>query len=266
MYYSTHTRIAGFTIVELMVSISIMSVLLSLVLFNYRTFTNRLAVSGNAQDLSMTMRQTQNFRISAQEASAGNGDFTTPYGLVFRKPTQGDPMNTYMLFADRDGNNRYIEALTACFPGTECVQQLSLRDNVAVGYIKTAGGTQCDTNPDYVSILFKRVTADPIITTYSRSAGFRTCESVEIGVYKTDPVAGAILSEVSMNGTGQMSTTDPQTCGTATTTSYPEIAVPIVSTIREIVYPAHTITTYAGCPDLRVYEGPPPYTRRIAGM
>ncbi len=258
-------RSSGFTIIELMVSISIMSVLLSLVLYNYRTFSNRLAVSGNAQDLNLTIRQTQAFRTSTQESSAGAGDFTTPYGLVFRRVTQGDPMATYLLFADKDGNNRYNSSLTYCLPDTECVQQLALRDNVAVGYIKTAGDAQCDVNPEYVTILFKRATADPVISTYSRAAGFRTCQSVQIGVYKTDPAAGAILSEVSVTGTGAMGTTDPQSCGAATVTAYPERTEPIVSTLREFVYPAHTITTYANCPDLRVYDGPPPYTRRIPG-
>ncbi len=247
---------AGFTIVELMVSISIMSVLLSLVLFNYRTFTNRLAVSGSAQELATTIRQTQSYRLAVQEVTPGSGDFTTPYGLHFTKPTTSGLTQSYIIFADRNLNGQYDGSTSVCTPGTECLQKVDTREGVALGYVRGSGGTNCDpTYDNALSIIFNRAVLDAEIGVYNTSASKRTCTSGTLALYKSDPGRSALLSEVTFSNTGQMTVTEPRSCGVPGTVDTPMGLEVCFATFPPFCYtpltPAMRCTTWSLCPGLR---------------
>ncbi len=118
----------GFSVPELLVTIAIVGIIMSSVLFNYGTFNNDLALSSAAQELSISVRQAQTYGLTVKEVTAGGGQFTFAYGVYF---DVSSPSN-YYLFADTNGNSKY-DVGSGCGSGsTECVEKFVLRNNIKV--------------------------------------------------------------------------------------------------------------------------------------
>ena len=123
----------GFTLIEAMVSVAIVSVIMSVVFFDYATFNDNLALSAAAQELAVTIRQAQTYGLTVKEVSrdiTSGGRFTSAYGVYF---DENDPTH-YYLFADLAGDKKYDVGL-GCGSGpgnTECVEMFTLRNRVRV--------------------------------------------------------------------------------------------------------------------------------------
>ncbi len=90
----------GFSLVELMVSISIFVLITSLTLANYPKFGNKLSLDLLAEDIALSFRQAQIFGSSVVGTkSAGPAAFGA-YGLHFEAPEAGSYNYPYLLFAD----------------------------------------------------------------------------------------------------------------------------------------------------------------------
>ena len=116
------TKKGGFTLVELLVSISIFFIVTAVVLTNYPRFGSNLAIETLTQDIALTIRQAQVFGSAILGTTADSGlESVSPqvfnaYGVHFPLiPTDVDlnPVSyTYTIFADVPGaaggsNNRY---------------------------------------------------------------------------------------------------------------------------------------------------------------
>ena len=123
----------GFTLIEALVSISIVSLIMSSVLFNYATFSDNLTLSSAGQELAIVIRQAQTYGLTVREVTreiTSGGKFDSAYGAYFDK---NDP-TFYYLFADLDGDKKY-DVGSGCGSGlnnTECVEKLVLRNNVRI--------------------------------------------------------------------------------------------------------------------------------------
>ncbi len=175
----------GFTLIEMMVSIAIITLLVSVVFYNYRTFNNRLASSSAGQEIALATRQAQTYGLSVKEVTAGGGDFNTGYGLFLdaSNPT------AFYIFADTNHNGKY-DGDAACSAGTECVQKTPLRD--AVSIVSLCGtdnsGTQYCPPSSAVSlnIVFVRPNTDAVIQ-FTNSGG-----SIVGGTYQSATITLAI--------------------------------------------------------------------------
>lgn len=94
----------GFTMFELMITISIMVIISALVLVNFRGFNRQVAVGRAAQEVSLTFRSAQ-ARALAVQKFAPTGQFPQGYGVFFTKTAN----TSYILFADLDKNGLYAE-------------------------------------------------------------------------------------------------------------------------------------------------------------
>jgi prepilin-type N-terminal cleavage/methylation domain-containing protein len=100
---------AGFTLVELIVVMTIATILLASVIVQQNQWNDSLAVNSQAYELALMVRQAQVYSLGVREDTAGSGSnkFAVGYGIYF------DSDNTrYIFFADRDngsgeGNKRY---------------------------------------------------------------------------------------------------------------------------------------------------------------
>ena len=124
----------GFTLTELVVTISIVVVIMSVVLFNYSKSEDKLALSTATQEVAIAIRQAQVYGTSVRESSAGSRSYNYNYGISF---CLSDPSN-YYIYVDSDGNGHYTGSAggTSC-SGTsgESVEKGSLRNGVTISAI-----------------------------------------------------------------------------------------------------------------------------------
>ena len=92
------TTRAGFTLVELLVVTSILTIVTGLVLVNNNQFGGKILLENLAYDIALSVRQAQVYGISVRQFGAGN--FTVAYGVHFEMSTP----KAYDLFGDVNGN------------------------------------------------------------------------------------------------------------------------------------------------------------------
>lgn len=96
----------GFTLVELLVSIAIVSVILGIVISNQSTYTDGIALTNLADEIGLRMAQAQAYGVAVKEFSPGSSEFSASYGLTFSLLDSGSD-KAYLSFADRNGNQIY---------------------------------------------------------------------------------------------------------------------------------------------------------------
>ena len=70
----------GFTLVELLVSISILLIIISIVVFRFSSFDSIILLRTLAYDIGLSIRTAQSYSLSAQ---GRNDNFRIPYGVSF---------------------------------------------------------------------------------------------------------------------------------------------------------------------------------------
>ena len=110
----------GFTLVELLITISIFVILTGVVLFSQSKFNSSILLTNLAYDTAVTLRQAQTYGINIKEFNTGSGAGKfSPYGVHFDKSA----LNSFILFADLDdinsdgrpeGNGVYDGATSTC--------------------------------------------------------------------------------------------------------------------------------------------------------
>src|SRR5262249_30293499 len=124
----------GFTLAELLVSIAIMLLITTTILFNQKSYDDTTQIKNAAETLSLDIRQAQVYGLSVRETAVGTSDFSAGYGITTTKQALTDTTKNYTLFIDRNPKNGYFDDLGPCnpTPTTECVSQTNLPQSVAV--------------------------------------------------------------------------------------------------------------------------------------
>jgi len=161
-------RGSGFTLVELLVTMSILVVITSMILANYPGFSETLALKRTAQEIALTIRQAQVYGLSVREFGAGSGIFPG-YGVHF--DIAGSP-DTFVLFADANGNKSYDAGDGCGGLSTECVQMFKISTGDKIS--KLCGDQQSsppgDCSLSQLDIVYLRPT--PTVTLKSGSSAF----------------------------------------------------------------------------------------------
>ena len=90
----------GFTLIEFLISIAIVSVILAIVVSNQPKYLDGIALTNLADEVSSMVFQAQAWSAGVKEFSPGLGEFSASYGLTFN--LLGSGSNTaYLFFADR---------------------------------------------------------------------------------------------------------------------------------------------------------------------
>ncbi len=129
-------RGAGFTLVELLVTVSIMVAITSMILANYPKFSGSLALKRTAQEIALSIRQAQVYGLSVREFGAGSGIFPG-YGVHFDISSGSD---VFVLFADTNKNDSYDAGSGCGGSSTECVQKFKISTGDKIS--KLCGGEQ----------------------------------------------------------------------------------------------------------------------------
>lgn len=98
-------RQAGFTLVELMVSISIFAVMTLVVMLKQSDFSGSTLLTNAAYEVALLIRKAQTYGLNVRELQLDNGTklFNIGYG-VHVEQQGGTPLRTFVLFADLPPN------------------------------------------------------------------------------------------------------------------------------------------------------------------
>src|SRR3989339_707098 len=110
----THTPkslVSGFTLTELIVVITIATIITTALVFQQAKWNDNLAVSTQAYDLALMIRQAQIYSLGVKEDTSSSGDkFNVGYGISIRKVNDADgnsAIDKFIFFADADGDKIY---------------------------------------------------------------------------------------------------------------------------------------------------------------
>jgi prepilin-type N-terminal cleavage/methylation domain-containing protein len=189
-----NSKESGFTIIELAVVISIMVIISGVALVNHTKFGNSILLTNLAYDISLSIRQAQQFGTAVRSAS---GSFDTGYGVRFERSDK----THYSLFSDSDRNHAYGEGID------NIIETYTLRRNSEIGHFcgtKSDGSEECSKGKDkinWLDIVFDRPQPGSISDAFILSDRTPSYQSARIIVEN----AQGETKEVHIEITGQIS-------------------------------------------------------------
>jgi type II secretory pathway pseudopilin PulG len=93
------TNSGGFTIIELLMSIAIIIIVSTVVMFQYRDYTINVDLKTQAADIAVILREAQVNATSGKEVVAGSNNFKENYTVRFDTAAK-----TYTIFSDLNNN------------------------------------------------------------------------------------------------------------------------------------------------------------------
>lgn len=180
---------AGFSLVELMISITIMVIVISIVSTSQGAFNGAVLLRGQAYEAALQIREVQ---LNAVGAVGDGGVFRSVYGVHFNSSSATN--GQYNLFKDANSNGFYN-------PGEEYGPQGFFDSRFEIREIRTIGDTMPATGG--LSIVFVRPNFD---ARFFGSGGEVLASSVEVDISRrgsTGTSAGDVRT-VEVTATGQI--------------------------------------------------------------
>lgn len=183
----------GFSLIELMISITIMVIVISIVSTSQGAFNAAVLLRGQAYEAALTIREVQ---LNAVSAVGDAGVFRAVYGVHFNADSASN--GQYAIFKDANSNGFY--------EASEAFGQQSFLDNrFEIRAIRPIGDTMQSSGG--LSIVFVRPNFD---ARFFDTAGEVNASGVEIDIARrgstgSDP--GAVRT-VEVTATGQISVKD----------------------------------------------------------
>lgn len=151
----------GFTLAELIVSVSIIVTFSLIFLVKYRTFTSSISLNNLAYEVGLAIRQAQVYGISVREqGEVGIGEFQYAYG-VFMRTSQP---KTIIFFSD-NVNTGSSEGVYNEGAGTELLEIFTINGKSQIdsfcAYV--GGGTTCTPFTGGLNITFERPDPNALI-------------------------------------------------------------------------------------------------------
>lgn len=162
---------AGFSLIELMVSIGIVVLVLTIVVTNQGSFNGAVLLRSQAYELALAIREIQTSAVSAQADAAG--EFYSVLGVHL--DTDPGENNRYVLFSDGNGNGFFDGAAT---DDIITASQLDARFEIAA--VRRSDGSPLGSGND-ISVTFERPNFDARFKT-SSTGGFDSYQSIQIDI------------------------------------------------------------------------------------
>ncbi len=180
----------GFTILELVVSISIFAMMTALVLSKYGKFNQGVLLTNLAYDVALSIRNAQSYGLSVKSSDRSANDFDEPYGVHFDMYSR----EKFIFFVGSMDKLYYDNQTTQSLSTTQIKRGSSI-SNLCV--VNSSNGS-CD-NVINLDIIFKR--PDPSAIIVESKADSKVYSRAEITVSASDKTTKKII----VNSTGQIS-------------------------------------------------------------
>jgi type II secretory pathway pseudopilin PulG len=162
----------GFTLVEVLVSMSIVVTILGVIVMNQSTYTTSSTLASIADHISLTLSEAQVYGVSVKEVTPGSNNFSAAYGVEFSLVSNSGSNDAYIFYADTDNSGTYDRGWSCSVGGiSECISKTVLQTGYTVSTIceiPLSGAEVC--GPGKVDITFARPNTDAKIA-YFDSAG-----------------------------------------------------------------------------------------------
>ncbi|MDB5266944.1 MAG: hypothetical protein JWN89_759 [Parcubacteria group bacterium] len=198
---------AGYTLIELLVSIGIMLAIISTVFYNQSKYSQSSSLKNAANEVSLSIRQAQVYGISVKELTPGSDDFTHAYGTSFS--IMSGEGSAYILFADRFPYDSMYNDTWSCPTGgsSECMQKINMTTgNSITGLcVIQANSNEICNNVGRVDIAFLRPSTDAKLMFFNGSGNsFSPGNIIGARIILTSSTSGLTRSIV-VYTTGQIS-------------------------------------------------------------
>jgi prepilin-type N-terminal cleavage/methylation domain-containing protein len=144
--------IRGFTLVELMVSVSIFAFMTAFLLAKYGTFNRGIFLTNLAYDIALTIRSAQSYGLNVQGVDGAPEPFKFRSGFGVHFETESPD---FFLYADYNGSNVYDSG------DGEPLSEYSIKRNNKI--VELTYGANCDQPTEVLDITFLRPNPDAII-------------------------------------------------------------------------------------------------------
>jgi putative endonuclease len=144
--FASRKSSAGFTLVELMVSIGIMVMITLIAVSGRAQYDGSLLLTNLAYDISLSIREAQVYGVNVKKSNATiTGDqFDASYGVNFST----SPNDRYYLFADLNENRNYDG-------GDQLVRTYMIKNNNKIAGV-CAGAANCSPGSGTLNVTFHR--------------------------------------------------------------------------------------------------------------
>lgn len=204
---------AGLTFIELIVVISIFSVIASVTLFNFSSFSTNITSQNLAQQIALSIKQAQSESISGTrrvlfDPSDQDPEGLPSYGVYFKydpaSASRSEDGSSYIYFADKNGNGLYDPSGSGCdqITGTECLSVITIDTSDRItGVCADMNCTTSNNGAGELTVTFKR----PFPTAHIRLNGGSSDEA--FSEIRISSIKG-ISRLVTLNSLGQISVKD----------------------------------------------------------
>lgn len=170
--------IAGFTLVELVVTISIFVLLSVVALVNFRQVDNSLVLQNVAHQVALVARKAQISGISVQGISAGAVTLFPSYGINFDTSRN----TSFVLFSDTTVINKLFDGVCPkALPTDECAQRYTLAQGYTIKQLcgnQKTGGALATCALTRLDVSFTRPNPDALIIGNGGTGPFSDAEVV----------------------------------------------------------------------------------------
>ncbi len=167
----------GFSLVELMVVISIFLIITGVVFANLPNFRDKSFLQLIAQEIAVTIRQAQVFGVATRVSLADFDKFPS-HGIYINL---FESNNSFIFFSDSlpsgdpPGDGLFDPNILCGQSGSECVEKFMINGAVKIANVWGCNNSGCNTDvgPDGATILFKRPYPEALLNPASDYSHYR---------------------------------------------------------------------------------------------
>lgn len=174
---------AGMTYVELIVVLSIFSMMSALSIYNYETFQNKVDIKNLANDVALKLFEAQNSAVSGKLPILPPDPWKPSYGIYFNLNPVGSPNtgnNVFYYFADLDQDKLFDYGIYPTCPSGECLEKINITKGNFISRIVSYSGGVGTNLTDEVHINFTRPSQTATFSDKNGSPFSPTPEYLEI--------------------------------------------------------------------------------------